>query len=57
MIARVSGLEASIENFIATKHGLLYRLTWLELVTETKSVKATSRNLDRLLKSRLKQKR
>jgi glycosyltransferase involved in cell wall biosynthesis len=56
MITRASGLEASIENFIATKHGLLYRHTWLELVTKNKSVKATSRNLGRLLKSRLKQK-
>jgi glycosyltransferase involved in cell wall biosynthesis len=56
MIARASGFEAPIEEFIAKKHGLLYRHTWLELVIERKSVKATARNLYQLLKCRLKRK-
>jgi glycosyltransferase involved in cell wall biosynthesis len=56
MIARASGFEASIEAFIATKHGLLYRHTLLELASKNKSVKATVRNLYELVKCRLKPK-
>jgi glycosyltransferase involved in cell wall biosynthesis len=54
MIARASGSEASIEEFIAMKHGLLYRRTWQKLAMESKSVKATVRNLCELLKFRVK---
>jgi glycosyltransferase involved in cell wall biosynthesis len=56
MIARASGFEAPIEEFIATKHGLLYRQTWLQLVIERESMKASTRNLFQLLKCRLKRK-
>jgi glycosyltransferase involved in cell wall biosynthesis len=54
MIARASGSEASIEEFIAIKHGLLFRNSWMELLMEHKSVSATVRNLYKLLKCRLK---
>ena len=54
MIARARGSEPSIAEFIAMKHGLLYRDAWQELVIGNKSVKATVRNLYGLLKCRLK---
>ena len=56
MITRARGFEAQVEKFIAIKHGLLYRPAWVQLEHEHESVKATFRNLRRLLKSRLKQK-
>jgi glycosyltransferase involved in cell wall biosynthesis len=56
MITRTQGFLTQVEAFIATKHGLLYRRAWLRLEREHSSVKATSRNLGRLLKSRFKQK-
>ena len=70
MITRASGHTAQIEEFIAKKHGQLYRETWLSLVseheslltrhqsllTQTESVRWNFRNLRRLLKSRLRQK-
>jgi glycosyltransferase involved in cell wall biosynthesis len=56
MVTRTQGFIPQVEAFVATKHGLLYRQAWLGLERERASVKATSRNLGRLLKSRLKQK-
>jgi glycosyltransferase involved in cell wall biosynthesis len=56
MITRTQGFHSQVEAFIATKHGLLYRQAWRRLEREHSSVKATSRNLGKLLKSRLKQK-
>jgi glycosyltransferase involved in cell wall biosynthesis len=56
MIIRAQGFLSQIETFIAAKHGLLYRLAWQRLEREHSSVKATSRNLGKLLKSRFKQK-
>lgn len=56
MLTRTQGYHSEVEAFIATKHGLLYRQAWLRLEREHSSVKATSRNLGRLLKSRFKQK-
>jgi glycosyltransferase involved in cell wall biosynthesis len=56
MITRTGGFLSQVEEFIATKHGLLYRQAWQRLEREHSSVKATSRNLGRLLKSRFKQK-
>jgi len=56
MIARNSAFKGQVEQFIGRKHGLLYREAWLKLEREHASVKATFRNLNRLLKSRLKQK-
>jgi len=60
MITSTFGSEPQIEKFIASKYGLLYRHAWLQLThdftLEHESVKAASRNLHRLLKSRLKQK-
>jgi glycosyltransferase involved in cell wall biosynthesis len=56
MITRTQGFLPQVEAFIAKKHGLLYRQAWLQLEREHASVKATSRNLGKLLKSRFKQK-
>jgi len=56
MITRTQGFLSQLEAFIATKHGLLYRQAWLQLEREHTSVKATSRNLGKLLKSRFRQK-
>jgi glycosyltransferase involved in cell wall biosynthesis len=56
MVTRTQEFLSKVEAFIATKHGLLYRRAWLRLEREHSSVKAISRNLGRLLKSRFKQK-
>ncbi len=58
MITRTSGFGKQIEEFIATKHGLLYRQALLELAREKnqESIRWTIRNLRRLLRSRLKTK-
>jgi glycosyltransferase involved in cell wall biosynthesis len=54
MITRTVGLEGEVREFVARKHGVLYRQAWVELECEHRSVKATVRNLGRLLRSRLK---
>jgi glycosyltransferase involved in cell wall biosynthesis len=56
MITRTQGFLSQVEAFVAKKHGLLYRQAWRRLEREHASVKATSRNLGKLLKSRFKQK-
>jgi hypothetical protein len=62
MITRAHGFEKQVEEFIAIKHGPLYRHAWLQLIilhrkvaSQQESLKWTFRNLRRLLKSRFKQ--
>jgi glycosyltransferase involved in cell wall biosynthesis len=55
MITRTAGFEDQVREFVAKKHGLLYRQAWLSLVRERQSVRGTFQNLRKLLKSRLKQ--
>lgn len=55
MITKVASFEEQIREFVARKHGVLYRRAWESLAREDESVKATYRNLRRLLKLRLKQ--
>jgi glycosyltransferase involved in cell wall biosynthesis len=63
MITRAHGFEKQVEEFVAIKHGPLYRHAWLELghswlqlASQQESLKWTFSNLRRLLKSRFKQK-
>lgn len=63
MITRTRGFEKQIEQFIATKHGALYRHAWsqsecerLKLIGQQQSLKWTLHNLRRLLKSRFEHK-
>jgi len=55
MITRAAAFEAQVREFVARKHGLLYRQAWESLLSERQSVRWTVRNLHRLLKARLKQ--
>ena len=55
MITRTAGFETQVREFVARKHGLLYRQAWESLLSERQSVRWTVRNLRRLLKARLKQ--
>jgi glycosyltransferase involved in cell wall biosynthesis len=56
MITHALPFEEQVREYVAKKHALLYRQAWLRLEREHRSVKATSRNLGKLLKSRFKQK-
>jgi glycosyltransferase involved in cell wall biosynthesis len=56
MITRTAAFEDQVREFVARKHGLLYRQAWLSVVSERQSVKWTLQNLRKLLKARLKQK-
>jgi glycosyltransferase involved in cell wall biosynthesis len=56
MITRTAGFEAQVREFVAKKHGLLYRQAWESLLSERQSVRRTFQNLAKLLKSRLKEK-
>ena len=63
MLTRACAFEDETKEFVAKKHGQLYREVWLSavrdresLLTQRESVKWTVRNLRRLLKARLKQK-
>lgn len=62
MVTRARPFEAQIKEFIARKHGPLYRSAWQSrvqacrsLAQERQSVKWTLRNLRRLLRSRVRQ--
>jgi glycosyltransferase involved in cell wall biosynthesis len=55
MISKTYAFENQIREFVGRKHGVLYQQAWQSLDWERKSVRATSHNLGRLLKSRLKQ--
>jgi glycosyltransferase involved in cell wall biosynthesis len=61
MITRTAGFEHQINEFVAKKHGLLYRQAWLSLVSERQSkenerqsIKWAVRHLSKLLRARLK---
>jgi glycosyltransferase involved in cell wall biosynthesis len=63
MITRAKGFESQVGDFVARKHGALYRQEWSRLARECEilekqqqSIKETLRNLNRLLMSRFKQK-
>ena len=55
LITTTAGNEDQVAEFVAKKHGLLYRQAWLSLLRERQSVRWTFQNLRKLLKSRLKQ--
>jgi glycosyltransferase involved in cell wall biosynthesis len=50
MITRTSGFEKQIEEFIATKHGPLYRHAWLQISSQHESLNWSFRNFRRLLR-------
>jgi glycosyltransferase involved in cell wall biosynthesis len=52
MLTRAAGFEAQVEEFVAKKHGGLYRRAWLDQLKKTRSVKWTSRQLGTLLSAR-----
>jgi glycosyltransferase involved in cell wall biosynthesis len=56
MITHARRFEAEIRKFATHKHGELYRRGWEQLEFEHRSVRATARNLRRLIKLRLKRK-
>jgi hypothetical protein len=56
MITKTYAFEDQVREFVGRKHGVLYQQAWQSLAAQRESLKATSRNLGRLLKSRLKQK-
>jgi glycosyltransferase involved in cell wall biosynthesis len=51
MVTRTHGFEKQIEKFIATKHGHLYRHSWLELARQQESLKWAFRNFRRLFRA------
>ena len=53
MITRALPFEYQVREYVARKHGMLYRQAWALLENEHRSVKATFRNLTKLLTSRL----
>jgi glycosyltransferase involved in cell wall biosynthesis len=56
MLTRIRGFEQELEDFLATKHGILYRRAWLQTLQEGRSAKVTFHRLRSLLISRLKRK-
>jgi glycosyltransferase involved in cell wall biosynthesis len=56
MTTRAAPFKDQIREFVARKHGVLYRQAWLSILNERQSVRWNLRNLSKLLKSRLKQK-
>lgn len=56
MITRTFAFEAQTEEFVAKKHGLLYRRAWLPYLRERLSIKLACRHLGRLLTFRVKTK-
>ena len=50
MITRTYGFEKQVEEFIAIKHGNLYRDAWLQLANQQASLQWTFRNFCRLLR-------
>jgi glycosyltransferase involved in cell wall biosynthesis len=49
-----SGLTQQLEEFVARKHGMLYRRAWVSLLDERRSARRTIRQLATLLLSRAK---
>ncbi len=56
MITRALGFVEAVEQFVARKHGSMYREAWLRLAREHQSATKTSRRLSKLLRARLRQK-
>lgn len=56
MLTQARKVEASVAEYIATKHAALYRREWQHLALERDSGKGTLRNLSRIVKTRIKQK-
>lgn len=56
MITNARKFERHVAQFVARKHGPLYRQAWLELADERDSGKLTFRNLRRIVKARIKRK-
>jgi glycosyltransferase involved in cell wall biosynthesis len=56
MLTRICGFEEELDEFLATKHGPLYRHAWLSLVRERRSARLVSRRLVMLFMSHLKRK-
>jgi glycosyltransferase involved in cell wall biosynthesis len=56
MLTRVWDLREKVAQYVAVKHGTLYREAFLQLAHEHDSGKATFRNLRRIVKSRVRQK-
>ena len=55
MITRAKGSMGAVEEFVARKHGPLYREAWLRLARERQSAKRTAHRLGTLLSVRLKE--
>jgi glycosyltransferase involved in cell wall biosynthesis len=55
MLTRAHEFDKQVEEFIALKHGPLYRHAFVELANQQESLRWTFFNLYRLLKSRFKQ--
>jgi hypothetical protein len=56
MLTRALASEAQVQEFIARKHGPLYRRAWLPYLTERLSIKLACRHLGSLLIFRTKTK-
>jgi hypothetical protein len=56
MLTRAHAFDKQVGEFIALKHGPLYRHAFLQLANQQESLRWTFRNLWRLLKARFKQK-
>jgi glycosyltransferase involved in cell wall biosynthesis len=55
MLTRTSGFEEQVEEFIAKKHGLLYRRRWQALVPNLRSARSPAvYNFDMAIRERLK---
>ena len=56
MLTNARRFEQEINEFVASKHGILYRREWMQLASERESGRATFRNLRRIVKERIKHK-
>lgn len=56
MLSNARKFEGKINEFVATKHGNLYRREWMQLANERESGRATFQNLRRIVKERIKHK-
>lgn len=56
MLSNARKFEGKLIEFVAAKHGALYRREWMRLADEHESGKATFRNLRRIVKERVKHK-
>lgn len=56
MLTNARKFEGKINEFVAAKHGNLYRREWIRLINERESGRATISNLRRIVKARIKHK-